>query len=796
MIRISILIATLAGLLLCATAAHAQYNITFAGQLDFQELRNSNLSNLWGYTDDLGNEYAVIGVNGTGDGNPGGVSIVDITDPTDPQEVFFVAGPPSIWREVKVWNDHAYITTEADNGGLTIIDMSPLPQSTDLPTTVWFAEDWTTSHSLFIDENGRLYIFGSSRGNGGCIMYDLTQDPMAPVEVGMFDNWYVHDGYARGDTLYAAHVYDGFFTIVDVSDPTAPVLLGNQTTPNLFTHNVWLDDSGDHLFTTDERTDAYVGSYNVSDPSDIVFEDQLQSDAGSGAVPHNTYWLNHFLVTSYYTYGVVIYDALRPDNLVEVGHFDTSPLTGDGFDGAWGVYPFFGSQRLIISDIQEGLFVLDPTYVRACWLEGTITNANTTAPVSQATVTIVGPDVVDVSILNGTYGTGYHEAGTYTVTYWAPGFETLTVTGVELVNGEVTLLDVELVPLTTFSLQGSVVDAVTGDPIEGAQVQIRNELYFFTASTDGNGTFAIPALFEDEYEVLAGQWGWQTHCPAAQLIAQGGEALTIALIPGYYDDFELDFTWTVLSTANSGMWERDVPVGTFFQNQPSNPGTDVAGDCGGQAYVTGNGGGGAGNDDIDDGYTRLTSPAFDVTAMLDPHVTYYRWFFNAGGAGQPNDALTISLTNGIITEVVETIPGAANSNSWQYADIRILDHMPLTANMRLVVNAVDDEPGHLVEAGFDLFRVEEMGPIGIHENTDGSGISIRPNPSNGQFELRDARGADAWVELHDAMGRIVMQPRRMQQGNLVLSLDLAPGTYFLRTTRDQNVPVVERIIIQ
>src|SRR5690606_7637462 len=149
-----------------------------------------------------------------------------ISDPTQPQEIFFVPGPSSIWREVKVWGDHAYITTEAEDGGVTIVDLSPLPQSTTLPYTVFLADDWNTSHSLFIDENGRMYIFGSSRGNGGAIMYDLTADPMAPVEVGEYDQWYVHDGYARGDTLYAAHIYDGFFTIVDVSDPASPQLLG------------------------------------------------------------------------------------------------------------------------------------------------------------------------------------------------------------------------------------------------------------------------------------------------------------------------------------------------------------------------------------------------------------------------------------------------------------------------------------------------------------------------------------------------------------------------------------------
>ncbi|HOY30070.1 MAG TPA: hypothetical protein PLR96_13930, partial [Flavobacteriales bacterium] len=138
-------------------ALSAQVNIEFVGSLSYQDLHNSDISNLWGYADEAGNEYALVGVNGT-DGLSGGFSVVDLADPTDPQEIFFLPGPASIWREIKVWNDHAYITTEAEGGGLTIVDLSPLPQSTELPSTVWFDPAWDTSHSLFIDENSRLYI--------------------------------------------------------------------------------------------------------------------------------------------------------------------------------------------------------------------------------------------------------------------------------------------------------------------------------------------------------------------------------------------------------------------------------------------------------------------------------------------------------------------------------------------------------------------------------------------------------------------------------------------------------------
>lgn len=778
------------------TSATAQYNITELGRLDYQDLRNSDLSNLWGYADEQGNEYAIVGVNGSGPGNPGGVSVVDVSDPTDPQEIFFFPGPPSIWREVKVYNDHAYITTEAQGGALTIVDLSPLPQSTALPAIVWTAPDWNTSHSLFIDENGRLFIFGSSRGNGGAIMYDLNPDPMDPQEVGEFDNWYVHDGYARGDTLYAAHIYDGFFTIVDVSDPSDPVLLGSHDTPNEFTHNTWLDDSGRYLFTTDERTDSYVGAYDVSDPGDIQFVDKLQSDPGSGTIPHNTYWLNDYLVTSYYTYGVVIYDATYPHNLVEVGHYDTSPAySGDGFNGDWGVYPYLPSGNLLVSDIQRGLVVLGADYQHACWLEGTITNAVTSAPVNQATVTIQGTAANDLTGFDGLYATGYHQAGSYDVVVSAPGYLSHMVEGVQLIAGQIVVQDVQLQPLTAFAFGGSVVEQGTGAPVQGAQVLIENETYTYSATTDAQGEFEVPAMFAGSYTVTAGRWGWKTVCLAPQNLLPSDPVIQVELPVGYRDDFALGLGWTVSGNAESGTWERDVPIGTMLQNAQANPGADVTDDCGGSAYVTGNGGGDAGTDDIDNGTTTLLSPVFDATGYIDAHVRYYRWFFNGGGSGSPNDDLVIALENGTTSVDLETVmANTPNPSSWQLRTFDISEVIMPTATMRLRVTARDANPGHVVEAGLDLFEVVEMSTQTVADEHAARPV-IAPNPATGQVTVVHATGGT--LRLVDALGRAVMDPMTSPAGRWNFDVSrLSAGTYVIILHDTQGARSVQRLVVE
>ena len=773
----------------------AQTNIELLGSLSYQELHGSDLSNLWGYADEEGNEYALVGVNGT-NGMTGGLSIVDVTDPASPVEVKFIPGPASIWREIKVWGDHAYVTTEADDGGLTIVDLSPLPQSTDLPNTVWFDPEWDTSHSLFIDEHGRLYIHGANEGNGGVIMYDLTSDPMSPVRVGEFDQWYVHDSFARGDTLYAAHILNGFFTIVDVSDPSNPVLLGQQTTPNNFTHNTWLDASGRYLYTTDERTNSYVAAYDVSDPSDIQFLDKLRSDGGSGAIPHNTYWLpGDHVVQSYYTYGVSIYDCSHPDNLVEVGHYDTSPLQGDGFNGAWGVFPFLPSGRLLVSDIEEGLFILGPTFVRGCLLEGTVTNSTNGLPVAQAEVRILTTDAVEVTPISGQFGVGTLQPGTYQVQATAPGFFPRTLDGVVLATGTTTALDIELEPLPSFQVSGILRTQGTLAPIPGGQVWLSNGTFTFHVQSAADGTFTIPGVHDGTYVADIGAWGWHGACPA-DLVVAGGDVVgwTIELEPGYADEFAIDLGWQVTATAPRGVWERWPPVPTNYEGAIANPGEDVPDDCRDKAYVTGNSGGSPNSADVDEGGTTLTSPIFDATGLADAHVRYHYWFFDEGGMTTPDDALTISMSNGTETVVIQEVPAAESTSAWRFSNIRIADHLQPSTTMRIHILAEDQGPnGHIVEAGFDDFAVMANATVGLTPREVPIGLRIWPVPAMGSCAVAIPEGADGVVRVVDAIGRVVIAGERTRGGRLVIDHGLAAGTYLVQVITDEGRSLTGRM---
>ena len=101
-------------LVLPFTFVFGQLNVDSLSHIDYQQLHGADLNDVWGYEDEQGNEYAIVGTSK-------GTSIVDITNPAAPVEVFWHPGPESIWRDPCVYGDHAYVTTEA-SAGMLIID--------------------------------------------------------------------------------------------------------------------------------------------------------------------------------------------------------------------------------------------------------------------------------------------------------------------------------------------------------------------------------------------------------------------------------------------------------------------------------------------------------------------------------------------------------------------------------------------------------------------------------------------------------------------------------------------------
>ncbi|NNC94936.1 MAG: choice-of-anchor B family protein, partial [Chitinophagales bacterium] len=639
------------------------------------------------------------------------------------------------------------------------------------------------------------YVVGHNIGVGGALFLDLNTDPYNPIVIGSYDTRYIHDVFVRGDTMWSAEINDGIFSVVDVSNKANPIVMATQSTPSFQTHNLWLSDNGNYLYTTDEISDAFIAAYDVSNLNNITEVDRYQSSPGQNVIPHNSFVKGDFLITSYYRDGVVINDISRGDIIIEVGNYDTSPFSGDGFNGCWGVYPYLSSGLILATDIEEGLFILNPTYQQGCFLEGTVTDSSSGAGIAVATVEILNTTITKQVKIDGSYVTGLGNSGLYDIKVSSFGYKSKTIKNISLSNGATTVLDVALAPAQMVNFNIEVLDADAFTPISTAKAVIQNSNFAtpeYSSNSMGNVSISV---FEGEYSVIVGKWGYISEELKNFKIKPNTNTVTVTLEKGYYDDFALDFGWTESGSASSGNWVRGVPVATTIAGFAVNPGSDISEDISNQCYVTGNGGGGAGTDDIDDGFTILTSPTFDLSNYLDPYIEFSRWFFNGGGFGGPvNDSLQITISNGITSVVIDQVI-AGVANVWTHQNIKVSDWIQPSAQMQISLFANDSDPGHIVEAAFDGFKVVDSSTVAIEFIAGQSGVTIYPQPATNAIHVDSDENINSYV-VYDLNGKAVIESES-QKSMIETTIDLSGlsnGLYILQMELHSRI-VNQKIII-
>ena len=337
-----------------ATPPPVAVNMTLLGKMDLGSLGPgiTSASGNWGYTTPQGRRFALTGVSN-------GLSIVEVTDPTSPRNIALIPGATSQWREIRTYGEFIYVTTEA-NTGLDIIDMKDPDRPTKIRT---LSETFTSAHSLYIDaERGLLFANGTrnaARVSQGMRVLDVGSSQTNPREVGSFTDFYIHDLYARGDTIYAAAINDGFLAILDSRRIGAIREVTRFFTGGRFTHNVWLTSDSRYVFTTDERASRPLEGWDIVNP--LSPRKVSEYIARSPGIPHNVLIDGTRMVVSHYVDGVHLLDISNPERPRLMGSYDTYSPAVEGFHGCWGAYIFPGSGLIIASDIEGGLFVIQYT---------------------------------------------------------------------------------------------------------------------------------------------------------------------------------------------------------------------------------------------------------------------------------------------------------------------------------------------------------------------------------------------------------------------------------------------------
>ena len=347
------------------------------------------LNDVWGWTDPLtSREYALVG-------RMDGTAFVDVTDPVNPRYLGSLARTADtrarIWRDVKVFKDHAFIVASgAGQHGMQIFDLTGLrevTESAEFEPTALYTGIGSSINVAINEDTGFAYLVGSSGGEtcgGGSHMVDIN-DPLNPVFAGCF----AHPRTGRRGTGYSHDtqcvVYHGpdeeyrgreicigsnetALSVADVTDKDNTVAIADAEYPNtVYAHQGWLSEDHRYFYSTDEL-DELLGLvdgtrtliWDLEDLDDPILVKEYVGP--TMATDHNLYVRGDRLYLSVNLDGLRVLDIRDPENPVEFGHFDTTPGSEDsaGTGGAWSVYPFLPSGNVLVSSREEGLFVVGP----------------------------------------------------------------------------------------------------------------------------------------------------------------------------------------------------------------------------------------------------------------------------------------------------------------------------------------------------------------------------------------------------------------------------------------------------
>ncbi len=349
-------------------------NVTLQSFLPLADIGGGKGNDVWGWTDpQTGREYAIMG-------RTTGTSFVDISEPTNP---VYLGNLPttrfsSTWRDIKVYANHAYVVSESRNHGMQVFDLTQLRAVSNPPVTFSATAHYSgfaTAHNIFInEESGFAYAVGTNTCSGGLHIVDLRV-PTSPTQAGCFGgDGYTHDvqcvistlpAYAGRELCFASN--EDTLTVVDVTQKSSPVQLARVPYVGAaYTHQGWLTDDQRYFLIDDEldegkgyNTRTYV--FDVADPAAPL---HIGTHVGSNpAIDHNQYVVGNYTFQANYRSGLRILDisGVATASLSEVAYFDIYPADDQPeFNGAWSTYPFFASGNVVVSGIEQGLYVLRP----------------------------------------------------------------------------------------------------------------------------------------------------------------------------------------------------------------------------------------------------------------------------------------------------------------------------------------------------------------------------------------------------------------------------------------------------
>lgn len=347
-----------------------------------QDLQGSSANDHWGWEDPMsGKEYAVVGMDT-------GTSFVDISDPCNPIHLGHLRtnSQPNMWRDVKVYKDHAYMVSEAQGHGVQVFDLTKL-RNVASPPQMFTADNVLTTlgsaHVIIINEESG-YAYAVATNNCFSARSINLADPKNPVDLGCWNTSNrIHEGqcvtYHGPDTRYTGKEIcitgdEGKgFSVYDVTNKGAVTKIVTEAYQGVaYAHQGWLTEDHKYLIYSDELDEQLFGfktTLYLYDMTDLTNPVSTGTWVGTlPAIDHNIYIRGNYAYMASYSAGLRVFDiaSIGSGSITEIGFFDTYPANDSAqFLAMWAPWPFWKS-GVVTTSGAEGFFVLrpDPSWIQ------------------------------------------------------------------------------------------------------------------------------------------------------------------------------------------------------------------------------------------------------------------------------------------------------------------------------------------------------------------------------------------------------------------------------------------------
>lgn len=364
-------------------------NVALLGHLPLEEMGVTDTENIkgndhWGWQDSASErDFVIFGLRD-------GTAFIEVTEPTNPVYLgrlpAHVASETSIWWDMKVYEDHAFITADIPtNNGLQIFDLTQLTTLTNTQP-ITFTESahydgFQSSHNLWInEESGYLYAFRTAGDACESAVHMVNiQDPLNPEFAACFGDPPLSDAecvmYDGPDADYAGREIcfvgsDDNVSIYDVSEPTSlttttlPIAdfgydgiqrahQGSLTTDQAY----WLlSDTMDEMMNGHNTRTHVIDVQDLDNPVYIGYYEHATT-----ARDHNIYIVGNLMYQTNWRAGLYVFQLgdLSQLEITELGYFDVAPESNDiATSGSWSNYPWWGDNIVTVSSTDGGLFIL------------------------------------------------------------------------------------------------------------------------------------------------------------------------------------------------------------------------------------------------------------------------------------------------------------------------------------------------------------------------------------------------------------------------------------------------------